>query len=318
MTHQNNDTTLADVMKLLSEYGFEGFLDAMKILMNEAMKVERSQALQAEPYERNEQRLGYANGFKPKHVQTRMGPMKLDIPQTRGLEFYPKALERGVRSERALKCAIAEMYLKGVSTRKVSAIMEELCGFDVSSAQVSRVSQMLDDELSQWRHRPLNEMATPYLILDARYEKIRHTGSVISCAVLIAMGVREDGKRTILGTSVSLSEAEVNWREFLKSLQDRGLYGVKYIVSDDHKGILAALDARFSGVPWQRCQYHLQQNATHYVPKMEMKEEVGQGIRDVFQAPSKNEAELRLNLFLEAYKHRAPKLVEWAETNLSQ
>jgi putative transposase len=147
------------------------------------------------------------------------------------------------------------MYVQGVSTRKVAAITKELCGLDVTSSQVSRAAAELDAELEAWRNRPLTEH--PYLILDARYEKIRHAGSVVSCAVLIAIGVNDLGKRSVLGVSVSLSEAEVHWREFLASLQDRGLHGVKLVVSDDHKGLKAAREARFTGVPWQRCQFRL-------------------------------------------------------------
>ena len=306
------------MIKLISEHGFDGFPDAMRILMNEAMKAERSQALNAGPYERNPERRGYANGFKDKTMQTRVGPVKISIPQVRGLEFYPKSLERGSRSERALKNTIAEMYLKGVSTRKVSKVMERLCGFEVTSTQVSRAAKMLDDELESWRNRSLEDMAVPYLVLDARYEKVRHGGTVVPCAVLIASGVQGDGKRTILGVSVSLSEAEIHWREFLKSLQKRGLHGVQYIVSDDHKGLTSAVQSRFTNVPWQRCQFHLQQNAGRYVPKVHMRAAVAQKLRDVFDAPDKQEAERRLNLAVTYYKDKAPNLSDWMENNVPE
>jgi putative transposase len=153
------------------------------------------------------------------------------------------------------------MYVQGVSTRKVTEVMEQLCGLEVSSTQVSRAAKLLDDELTAWRNRSLGEI--PYLILDARYEKVHRGGSVVSCAVPIAVGIAPDGHRLLLCLSVSLSEAEVHWREFLASLQDRGLHGVKMIVSDDHGGLKAALEARFAGPPWRRCQFHLQQNAGH-------------------------------------------------------
>ena len=226
-----------------------------------------------------------------------MGALELRIPQVRGLAdgvegFYPQSLERGLRSERALKLAIAEMYVQGVSTRKVAAITQTLCGLDISSSSVSRASQQLDTELEAWRTRPLEGVR--FLILDARYEKVRHGGSVIDCAVLIATGVRHDGKRTILGVSVSLSEAEVHWRTFMESLQTRGLHGVEMIVSDDHAGLHAARVARFAGVPWQRCQFHLQQNASAYVPRREMKAEVARAIRSVFEAPDRHAADRRL------------------------
>jgi transposase-like protein len=165
------------------------------------MKIERSQAIGADPYERNERRQGYANGFKPKTVETRLGPLTVQVPQTRGVDFYPSALEKGVRSERALKLAVAEMYVQGVSTRRVTEVMQQLCGLEVSSTQVNRAAKLLDDELTAWRQRPIGEI--PYLVLDARYEKVRHGGSVVSCAVLIAVGIAPDGHRVLLGVSVS-------------------------------------------------------------------------------------------------------------------
>lgn len=230
MTHQMQTTALDPFVELLADQGFDGLADALRVLLNEVMKIERAAVLNAAPYQRAEARTGYANGYKPKTIHTRLGEMTVAVPQTRGVEFYPSALEKGLRSERALKLAVAEMYVQGVSTRKVAAITEKLCGLEVTSSQVSRAAEALDDELGKWRTRPLGE--TPYLILDARYEKVRHGGSVVPCAVLVAIGVGPDGKRSVLGVSVSLSEAEVHWREFLTSLQARGLHGVKMVVSD--------------------------------------------------------------------------------------
>ncbi len=235
------------------------------------------------------------------------------MPQTRDVEFYPKSLERGVRSERALKLAVAEMYVQGVSTRKVTKITSELCGLDVSSSQVSRAAQLLDEELQSWRERPLGKL--PYLILDARYEKVRHGGTVVDCAVLVAVGVLPSGKRTVLGVSAKLSEAEVHWREFLQSLVERGLHGVEMITSDAHEGLKAARKGVFPGVPWQRCQFHLQQNATAYVPKVDMRSEVAADMRGVFNAPDANEAERLLKIATEKYRTTAPKLAEWMEQN---
>jgi transposase-like protein len=290
--------------------------EAMRIVLNEAMRVERSQVLDAQPWERSERRRGYANGYKPKTMATRLGPITFDVPQTRGVEFYPSALEKGVRSERALKVALAEMYVHGVSTRKVTQVMERMCGLEVSSTQVSRAAQMLDEELESWRKRPLGE--TPYLLLDARYEKMRHGGSVVSCAVLMAVGVTLDGRRTVLGVSVSLSEAEVHWREFLASLQERGLHGVRLIVSDDHAGLRAAREARFTGVPWQRCQFHLQQNAGKYVPRVGMRADVAADLRAVFHAPDRAEAERQLKLTIAKYAKSAPQLSAWLESNVGE
>lgn len=305
-----------DVLTLLVDHGFEGFASAMQILLNEAMKLERQAALNAQPYERTQTRRGYANGFKPKTVETRLGRLELAVPQTRGVEFYPSSLERGTRSERALKLAIAEMYLQGVSTRKVTAVMQELCGLDVTSMDVSRAVQSLDKEFLQWRERPLGEIA--YLYLDARYEKVRVAGTVVSCALLVATGITAEGRRTILGVSVSLSEAEVHWREFLASLQERGLHGVRLISSDDHKGLKAARQARFPGVPWQRCQFHLAQNLLDYVPPSLSQEEVSAELRGVFQAPNRTESDRQLELMVKKYQSVAPKMAAWLETNVPE
>jgi transposase-like protein len=290
--------------------------EAMRIMLNEAMRIERSRAIEAEPYQRTERRRGYANGFKPKTVNTRLGAITFDVPQTRDVEFYPSALEKGVRSEPALKLAIAEMYVQGVSTRKVTEVMQQLCGLDVSSAQVSRATQLLDEDLAAWRQRPIGEIQ--YLILDARYEKIRHGGSVVSGAVLIAVGITPEGRRSLLGVSVSLSEAEVHWRDFIASLQDRGMHGIKLMVSDNHAGLKAAREARLPGVPWQRCQFHLQQNACHYVPRIEMRPRVASDLRAIFNAPDRAEADRLMQLTVKKYEKTAPKLAAWMSENVPE
>ena len=316
MTHPDQSNALDEVVHLLAEHGFDGMAQAMQTLLNEAMRLERSAALGAEPYQRCEARRGYANGFKPKTVASRLGALELQVPQTRGVEFYPSALERGERSERALKLAVAEMYVQGVSTRKVAEITRELCGREVSSMQVSRAAESLDAELHSWRERQL--AATPYLILDARYEKIRHGGSVVDCAVLLAIGISPDGKRSVLGVSVSLSEAEVHWRDFLKSLLERGLHGVRQITSDDHAGLKQARKACLPGVPWQRCQFHLMQNAMHYVPKLAMRSEVARDLRAVWDASDRHEAERQLSQLVGKYQATAPDLAAWMETNVPE
>jgi len=316
MTHQEHSSDYNDLVELLAESGFDGMAQAIEILLNEAMKLERSDVLRAAPYQRTDARRGYANGYKPKTVRSRLGSLELQVPQARGIEFYPSTLERGERSERALKLAVAEMYVQGVSTRKVAAITQELCGLDISSSQVSRAAAALDEELDAWRNRPLGEM--PYLILDARYEKVRCTGSVISCAVLVAIGITPEGKRSVIGVSVSLTEAEVHWRDFLASLQNRGLHGVQLIVSDNHAGIKAARKARFSGVPWQRCQFHLQQNAMQYVPKIALRKAVAADLRAAFDAPDRNEAQRQLDIAVKKYAKSAPKLSAWIETNIPE
>jgi putative transposase len=321
MTHGKESTTIEEVLQVLSENGFEGFREVMRVLLNEVMKLERSAFLQADSYERTADRRGHANGFKDKTVQTRVGKLPLRIPQVRALlpgeeGFYPSSLEKGLRSERALKLAIAEMYVKGVSTRKVEDITRSLCGLEVSSTQVSRAAAALDEELERWRNRPLGE--TPYLILDARYEKVRHGGSVVDAAVLIASGVLAAGRRTVLGISVSLSEAEVHWRRFLSSLVKRGLCGVRFITSDDHEGLRAARQAVFAGIPWQRCQVHLQRNAVRYVPKVSMRAEVAHELRVIFNADTREDADRKLKGLVEHYRKTAPALASWAEENLPE
>ena len=317
MTHLNHPQLLKSVLQLLSEEGSDGFAEGLRLLVNQAMQAERSNVLQAQPFERTDARLGHANGFKPKTLKTRLGPITFAIPQVRGdVEFYPSALDKGIRSEQALKLALAEMYIQGVSTRKVSAILEELCGTSVSSTHVSQCAARLDADLLLWRTRPL--AAFPYVFLDARYEKVRHGGRVIDCAVLIALGIAPDGKRSILGLSVALSEAEVHWRNFLQSLQQRGLCGLQLLVSDDHPGLAAARRTVFPSLPWQRCQFHLQQNAQAYVPHLEMRPKVAADIRSIFHCADRPSAERRLKEIVTAYSASAPKLSAWLETAIPE
>lgn len=311
MTYHQENTSFEQAMELLIQNGFNDLAEPISIMMNAAMKIERSRFLNADPYERTVQRQGYANGFKQKTVSSRVGSIQLDIPQTRDCDFYPSSLERGLRSERALKLALADMYVQGVSTRKVAKITETLCGFEVSSSEVSRASKELDVQLDLWRNRPLG--AYPYVYLDARYENVRTGGVVASSAVLVAIGVDTTGHRQVLGVSVELSEAEVHWRNFISSLKDRGLHGVKLFISDAHERLKAAKIATFPSVPWQRCQFHLQQNAGAYVPRQSMKKEVAERIRGIFNAHDDQEALRLLELFIDDHKKVAPKLAEWAE-----
>jgi transposase-like protein len=316
MTHPTQCTRFGEAIQLLADHGFDGLAQMLELLFNEVMKIERSAVLGAAPYQRTETRQGYANGFKDKALATRVGDLHLKVPQTRDVEFYPQALERGVRSERALTTALAEMYVQGVSTRKVSKIVEKLCGHEVSSSTVSRLATQLDEELTRWRERPLGE--TPYLVLDARYEHVRVAGTVVDLALLVAIGITPDGHRTILGVSVGASEAEVHWREFFKSLVARGLCGVRYLVSDAHEGLRAARQACFSGVPWQRCQFHLMQNALGYIPNEAMHDEVVADLRDVFAAPDRAEADRRLAAAVAKHAEAAPKLADWMEKNVPE
>ena len=312
MTHQN-DYTFANE---LVEKGLEAVPEMMRVLINQAMQVERSKYIQAGEYERTEARTGHANGYKPKTVRTRMGEITFAVPQVREGGFYPSALEKGLRSERALMITLAEMYVQGVSTRKVKAITEQLCGVEISAMQVSRATAQLDEVLQEWRERPLGEIT--YLFVDARYEKVREAGQVRDTAVLVASGITPEGERQILGVSVSLSEHETHWKAFLKGLKDRGVNGVKLVISDDHTGLGAARRAVLGSVPWQRCQFHLQQNAGAYVPKQAMRYEVAADIRSMFNAPDRKTAEEFLQAAIQKYAVTAPRLSAWLEENLSE
>ena len=312
MTHQ-------DDYKLTNEMiakGMEAAPELMRVLLNNAMQIERSKYLQADQYERTEDRKGHANGYKPKTLRTRIGEITFAVPQVREGGFYPSALEKGMRSERALVAALAEMYVQGVSTRKVKAITEELCGVEISTMQVSRATAQLDEALQEWRERPLGEVT--YLYVDARYEKVREAGQVRDAAVLVATGITPAGERQVLGVSVSLSEHETHWKVFLKGLKDRGMHGVQLVISDDHSGLGAARRAAFGSVPWQRCQFHLQQNAGAYVPKQAMRYEVAADIRSMFNAPDRSTAEKYLQTAIQKYAKSAPRLSAWLEENMAE
>ena len=317
MTHQDERSAMRSLVELAIEHGTEAMAAAFTTLMNHAMQIEREQVLKAESHQRTADRQGYANGFKPKTMNTRVGQLELRVPQTRGYRdengrpFYPKALDRGVRSERAMILVMAEMYVQGVSTRKVTAVVEELCGLEVTSTQVSRAAAELDEQLDAWRNRPIGEIT--YLVLDARYEKIRHDGAVRPCALLTAIGIGTDGKRSVLGCSVQLSEAETHWRKFLEGLLKRGMHGVKLVVSDDHAGLKAARQAVMTGVPWQRCQFHTIQNAMKHVPKVALRPEVARDLRRVFDADEPAEAERRLKEVVARHQKTAPQLAAWLE-----
>ena len=312
MTHQNDYTFSEDLVSK----GLEAVPEMMRVLINQAMQVERSKYLQADEYERTEERKGHANGYKPKTVRTRMGEITFAVPQVREGGFYPSALEKGLRSERALTITLAEMYVQGVSTRRVKTITEQLCGVEISATQVSRATAQLDEVLEEWRERLLGEIT--YLYVDARYEKVREAGQVRDAAVLVASGITPEGERQILGVSVSLSEHETHWKAFLKSLKDRGLNSMKLIISDDHEGLGAARRAVFGSIPWQRCQFHLQQNAGAYLPKQHMRLEVAADIRSMFNAPDRKTAEELLQAAIQKYAVSAPRLSAWLEDNLSE
>ena len=305
-----------ELLKELIEEGSDAFRGVLEKLLNTAMQMEREEFLGARRWERSEQRRDHANGYKAKTLSTRVGQLQIRIPQVRHLDFYPRSLERGCRSEKALKLAIAEMYVMGVSTRKVTEITEQLCGTEISASQVSRISKLLDDELEQFRNRPLGSY--PVVYLDAHYEKVRRQGSIQDVAVLKATGVNCWGKREVIGVSCRLSEAEVPWRGFLGDLHKRGLRGVELFVSDDHEGLKAARRAIYPSVPWNRCQFHLSKNAQQYARRKEDKPRIAQAMRDIFDAPSREDAEELKGKVVKKFEKIAPEFVSWLEDNLDE
>ena len=300
-------------MEQLIESGSEEMAAVFAGLFNLAMRIERERFLGAGHYERTPERHGYANGTRPKKIDTPAGTVTLEVPKTAGHDepFYPSALERGRRSCRAVMLAVAEMYIKDVSTRDAEAVMSKFGLESLSSSQVSRAAKLLDEELEAWRNRPLGEIR--YLLLDARYEKVREAGVVRDAAVLSAIGIGPDQRRRVLGVSCAISEAEVHWRVFLESLVARGMRGVAYIVSDDHPGLGAARKAVLGGASWQRCQFHLAQNAIHHAPNLAIRKRIGKELRRVWDAADLKAAEAELARLVESYRDKAAKLALWLE-----
>ena len=319
---ERHDTEIERLMEQIISNGAEDMASVFAGLFDLAMRIEREQFLGAGHYQRVNGRRGYANGYKTKKLDTPAGTLVLNIPKTAGHldgcgePFYPQSLERGRRSSRAVMLAVAEMYIKGVSTRDAEAVMKEFGIESLSSTQVSRAAKLLDDELSAWRNRPLGEMR--YLIVDARYEKARLGGVVRDVAVLSAIGIGPDERRRVLGVSIALSEAEVHWRAFLESLLKRGMCGVQFVVSDDHSGLQAARKAVLGGATWQRCQFHLAQNAIHHSPSLAIRKSIGAQLRQIWNAPDLATAKENLRRLVENYRNKAPDLAGWLEHNVPE
>ena len=310
---------VGEAMNLLIQDGSSGMADFFRRLYEVAMQLERQQFMNAAPYQRTSERNGYANGYKPKKIDTPAGTITVRVPKTAGHEaesFYPQSLEVGRRSTRALMMAAAEMYISGVSTRQVEKVMQEFGIESLSSTQVSRATKQLDKELEAWRNRPIGVMK--YLILNARYEKARQDGVVRDAAVLTAIGIGEDERRHVLGVSVKLSEAEVHWRDFLQSLKDRGLVGTEFIVADDHAGLKAARRAVFGGIKCQRCQFHLAQNAVNHAPNNEIRKKIGKQLRDVWNAKDLKTAEAELSSLVASYRDKHQDFADWLEDNVPE
>ena len=317
--NNNYNTTIDDMVQLLILEKEKAFPKILAAIYDQAMIAEREAHLCAGSYERSESRDGYANGFKPRSLQTRVGRLSLHIPQVRGsnTKFYPKCLDRGTRSERAIMLTAAEMYIHGVSTRRVEAVFQAMGIDNYSAEQVSNASKILDEELIKWRTRRITQ-CVKVIYVDATYQKVRIDGVAVNLATFIVTGILEDGHRTILAVDSDISEAELHWRRVFRELIDRGLRGVKLIVSDAHEGLAVARQAVFSGVPWQRCQLHLQQNAQAYITKRSLKEQVASDIRAIYNASSMEEAKRLLDIMVEKYAKDQQKLSAWMRDNIPE
>lgn len=287
-------------------FGGEDFLrELVQRTVQQVLEAEMTSFLGAGSYERNGERRGWRNGYKPRTLKTRVGELELMVPKDRDGEFQTELFERYQRSEKALVLAMLEMYVGGVSTRKVSAITEALCGLEVSKSQVSSLTQQLDAEIAQWRTRPLTQ-AYPYLVVDARYEKVRQGGAVVSQGVLVVCGIDECGYREVLGCWVAESESEASWGAAFAQLKERGLKGVRYVVSDDHAGMVKAIDRHFQGAVWQRCQVHFVRNALSLCG-VAQRPLVLSLMRLVTEAPTREAAVAALATAVEQLRKKAPK-----------
>lgn len=283
-------------------------------LLQRFLEAEISEHLQAEPYERMLERKGYRNGTKNRQLKTRVGTLQLLVPQDREGSFKTELFARYQRNEKALVLGLMEMYLEGVSTRKVRDVTDSLCGTSFSKSTVSNLTQELDLELSAWRTRPLTE-AYPYLTVDARYEFVRQGHQVVSQGVLIVTGVRADGKREILAVEVADTESEATYHELFQKLEERGLTGVKLVTSDDHKGLRAAIARHFQGAAWQRCQVHFMRNLLGRVARNKRKA-LAADLKRVFTAPTREWAKEAADDVAESWRKTHPALAEQLEENL--
>jgi len=306
--------------------GGEDFLrDLVQRAAQQVLEAEMSSFLGAESYQRNDVRRGWRNGFKPRTLKTRVGGLELMVPKDRDGQFQTELFERYQRSEKAFVAALLQMYVEGVSTRKVSAITEalstprtktcpwgpRLCGLEVSKSQVSALTQKLDADIHEWRQRPLTE-AYPYLIFDARYEKVRRGGSVVSQGVLVAIGISNAGYREVLGCWLAESESEASWGAVFSELKQRGLRGVIYVVSDDHAGMVKAIERHFQGAVWQRCQVHFVRNALSLCSRQQ-RPQVLRLMKAVTEAPTREAAKAALAVAIAELEQKAPKVARLLE-----
>lgn len=315
MTNSKDKPATAAIKDLLSQSP-EGLREIVRAVMQEMLEAEMTDALQAEKGERTAARLGYRSGYYTRTLVTRVGKLELRVPQDRDGRFSTELFERYQRSEQALVATLAEMYVQGVSTRKVKAITEELCGHSFSASAISSINKRLDDSLAQFASRRLEE-PFPYLILDARYEKVREGGIVASQAVLIAVGIDWDGRRQILGVEMANRESQSSWRTFLLGLRERGLSGVELVVADDHAGLRAAIREVLPEAAYQRCYVHFLRNALDHLPR-KADDDCLQELRWLYDRRSVEEARRDLAAWIAKWEGRYPRLVAWAEETIEE
>jgi putative transposase len=295
----------------------EDFLrSSIQSLVQTALEAEMAELLGAEKGERTEGRVGYRSGSYPRSLITRVGTLELRVPQDRAGRFSTELFERYQRSEKALVGTLAEMYVQGVSTRKVKAVTEALCGHGFSASSISAINKTLDESLRAFSERRLDE-AYPYLILDARYERVREGGVIASQAVLIAVAVDREGRRQILAVELANRESRSSWREFLLGLRQRGLFGVEFVVSDDHAGLKAAIREVLPEAVWQRCYVHFLRNALDYVPR-KVDDDCLRELRWFYDRRELSEVRRDIAAWLLKWQAKYPKLCAWVEENIEE
>lgn len=313
-------TSKSNAVSLSAKEWASGDGDLMKALMKEALQevleAEMSEFLGAAPSERSETRSGYRAGYYHRGLVTRIGKLELRVPRDRSGEFSTALFERYARSEKALVAALAEMYVQGVSTRKVKAITEELCGHSFSASAISAINKSLDEALERFASRQLEE-AYPYVILDARYEKVREDGVIRSMAVQIAIGINWEGQRQVLAVETANRESQSSWKDFLLRLKERGLTGVEFVVSDDHAGLKKAISEVLCEAAWQRCYVHFLRNALDYLPR-KADDDCLQELRWIYDRRDLQEANRDLAAWITKWQGKYPKLVDWAESNIGE
>ena len=271
--------------------------------------------LNADPHERTEGRRGYRNGYRSRQLKTRVGTLRLLVPMDREGTFKTELFDRYQRSEKALVLSLMEMYLEGVSTRKVKDVTEVLCGTSFSKSTVSRLAGQLDADLSAWRERRLDAYAYSYLVVDARYEHVRIDGRVVSQGVLVVKGVREDGQRELLAVDVADSESEATYDALFRSLKERGLRGVRLVTSDDHRGLVSAVQRHFQGASWQRCQVHFLRNARGKVARKHQAA-LTSDLKAVYAAPDREWALEAARGVVERWSASHPAVAVWIEVGI--